>query len=61
MKKKIILGVLTVMTAICSFNEAKASAEDHDGECKAPTSNTCMVIHTPLGSITKKGVLTINM
>ncbi|NQX43354.1 hypothetical protein SAMN05421820_116123 [Pedobacter steynii] len=64
MKNRIILGLTAAVIAVFSFNSAKAETESagggSDGNCVAPFTNTCMVIHLPLG-VTKtiKGVLTI--
>lgn len=63
MKNKIILGLTAAVIAVFSFNSAKAETESgggSDGNCVAPFTNTCMVIHLPFGATkTVKGVLTI--
>ncbi|MFD2595155.1 hypothetical protein [Sphingobacterium griseoflavum] len=65
MKSKLLLLFSAALIAVFSFSKAKADTESpgggRDGECKAPYSNTCMVVHLPLGmSKVIKGVLTIN-
>jgi hypothetical protein len=64
MKNKIILGLTAAVIAVFSFHNAKAETESGgggaDGNCVAPFTNTCMVIHLPFGATkTIKGVLTI--
>lgn len=64
MKKKTILGLIAVMVTAFTINLAKAETESgggkDDGEC-AKANNTCIKIHTPFGTITKSGILTVNI
>lgn len=64
MKNKIILGLTAVVIAVFSFNTAQAETESSgggsDGDCLKPYTNTCMIVHLPLGATkTYMGVLTI--
>lgn len=64
MKRKIILGVTTIIVALCAVGRVNADTEEaggkKDGECLSPYTNTCMIIHVPiLGERKIEGVLTI--
>ena len=62
MKKKLILGMLTILTATLVFSDAEANTESTSlGNCKAPYTNTCMIIHAGFFVKSIKGVLTINL
>ncbi|MEC3878160.1 hypothetical protein [Parapedobacter sp. 10938] len=62
MKKKTILGLTAAIVAAFTINNVRADVEGgNDGECAAPHSNTCMVVHLPwpLKDKVIPGVLTI--
>ena len=60
MKQKLILGLLTAMTAGFTLSNAKANPETGTKfKCLDPMTNTCFVTHFGDKEVTAKGVFTV--